>query len=177
MGQVEGNTQITGMTVSGSAVSASLEGGYPFHLAAAWTLEPQAQLIYQYVDIGSGTDLFGATSFGNTDDFRGRIGAKLSYVALSGFNGAPLPVTLWGRVNLWHDFLSSAPSATFVALNGLNPVTLDGTLGGTWGEVDVGVDAPINKTLSLYGSAFYDHSIDGGQSWSAGGRIGIKLAF
>ena len=176
-GQVEGNTQITGMTVSGSAVSASLEGGYPFHLAAAWTLEPQAQLIYQYVDIGSGTDLFGATSFGNTDDFRGRIGAKLSYVALSGFNDALLPATFWGRVNLWHDFLSSAPSATFVALNGLNPVTLDGTLGGTWGEVDVGVDAPINKTLSLYGSAFYDHSIDGGQSWSAGGRIGIKLAF
>ena len=176
-GQVEGNTPITGMSVSGSAFAASLEGGYPFHLAPSWTLEPQAQVIYQYVDIGSGTDAFGYTSFGDTDDFRGRIGAKLSYVTLSGFNGAPLPVTLWGRVNIWHDFLDSAPSATFAALYGLNPVTLDGTLGGTWGEVDVGVDAPINKTLSLYGSAFYDHSIDGGQSWSAGGRLGIKIEF
>ena len=86
-------------------------------------------------------------------------------------------MTLWGRVNVWHDFLDSAPSATFAALSGLNPVTLDGTLGGTWGEVDVGVDAPINKTVSLHGSAFYDHSIDGGQSWSAGGRIGLKIEF
>ncbi len=176
-GQVEGNTQITGMTVSGSALTASLEGGYPFHLAAAWTLEPQAQVIYQYTQMGSGTDAFGYTSFGDTGDFRGRIGAKLSYVALSGFNAAPLPVTLWGRVNIWHDFLDSSPSATFAGLNGLNPVTLDGTLGGTWGEVDVGVDAPINKSLSLYGSAFYDHSIDGGQSWSAGGRLGLKVEF
>jgi outer membrane autotransporter protein len=165
------------MSVSGSEFAASLEGGYPFHLAPSWTLEPQAQLIYQYVDIGSGTDLFGRTSFGGTDDFRGRIGAKLSYVTLSGFNGLALPVTLWGRVNVWHDFLDSAPSATFATLNGLNPVTLDGTLGGTWGEVDVGLDAPINKTVSLYGSAFYDHSIDGGQSWSAGGRIGLKVEF
>ena len=78
-------------------------------------------------------------------------------------------MTLWDRVNLWHDFLYNAPSATFATLNGLNPVTLDGTLGGTWGELDIGVDAPINNFLNLYGLAFYDHSVDGGQSWSAGG--------
>ena len=89
---------------------------------------------------------------------------------------APPPGDALGPGQSVADFLSSAPSATFAGLNELNPVTLDGTLGGTWGEVDVGVDAPINKTLSLYGSAFYDDSIDGGQSWSAGGRIGIKLA-
>ena len=57
---VKGYTPLTGMTVSGSAFAASLEGGYPYHFAPSWTLEPQAQLIYQYVDIGSGTDLFGA---------------------------------------------------------------------------------------------------------------------
>ncbi len=39
------------------------------------------------------------------------------------------------------------------------------------------MDARLTQTLSLYGSAFYDHSIDGGQSWSAGGRIGIKVEF
>ncbi|MGA9850817.1 MAG: autotransporter outer membrane beta-barrel domain-containing protein [Roseiarcus sp.] len=177
LGDVKGYTPLTGMSVSGSTFAASLEGGYPYHFATSWTLEPQAQLIYQYVDIGSGDDLYGYTSFGNTDDFRGRIGAKLSYVALSGFNAAPLPVTLWDRVNLWHDFLYNAPSATFATLNGLNPVTLDGTLGGTWGELDIGVDAPINNFLNLYGLAFYDHSVDGGQSWSAGGRIGLKVEF
>jgi outer membrane autotransporter protein len=180
LGQVEGSTPLTGMSVSGSAFAASLEGGYPFHLAPSWTLEPQAQLIYQYVQLGSGADLFGQTSFGDTNDVRGRIGAKLSYALLNGFsgpNGAALPVTLWGRVNLWHDFIGSAPSATFAALSGLNPVTLDGTLGGTWGQVDVGVDARVTNSVSVFGSAFYDHSIDGGSSWSAGGRIGVSVEF
>ena len=52
-------------------------------------------------------------------------------------------------------------------------MALDGTLGGN-GAGGVGVDAPINKNLSLYGSAFYDHSIDGGQSWSAGSRMSSR---
>ncbi len=88
-GQVEGSTPLTGMTVSGSAFTASLEAGDPFHLAPSWTLEPQAQLIYQYAQMGSGADIFGHTSFGDTDDLRGRIGAKLSYVVLNGFATAP----------------------------------------------------------------------------------------
>ena len=42
----------------------------------------------------------------------------------------------------------------------------------------MGVDAPLTEAVSLYSSAFYDHSIEGGQSWSAGdGRIGIKVEF
>ncbi len=56
-------------------------------------------------------------------------------------------------------------------------MTLDGTLGGTYGQIDAGVDARLTKTLSVFGSAFYDHSIDGGSSWSAGGRIGVKVEF
>ena len=177
LGQVEGSTPLTGMSVNGSALAASLEAGYPFHFAGNWTIEPQGQLIYQYTELGSGNDLYGHTSFGDTNDVRGRIGAKLSYVVLNGASGAGLPVTLWGRVNLFHDFLGSAPSASFSTLSGLYPVTLDGTLGGTYGQIDAGVDARMTKTVSVFGSAFYDHSIDGGSSWSAGGRIGVKVEF
>jgi outer membrane autotransporter protein len=115
------------------------------------------------------------TSFPNSNDFRGRIGARLAYLALAGPNA--LPVTLWGRVNLWHDFMSSAPAATFATLAGLSPVTLDGSLGGTFGEIDVGVDARVTKTVSLFGSAFADHSVSGASSWSVGGRVGAKFEF
>ena len=86
-------------------------------------------------------------------------------------------MTLWGRVNLWRDFVASPPSATFATLAGLNPTTLDGSLQGTWGEIELGANARVTKSLSLTGSAFYDHSIDGGASWSFGGRIGLKLEF
>ena len=70
LGNVQGSTQNTGMTVSGSAFTASLEGGYPFRLAPAWSIEPQGQLIYQYLQMNTGSDAYGITSFGDTDDVR-----------------------------------------------------------------------------------------------------------
>jgi outer membrane autotransporter protein len=175
--QAHGATTVTGMRVSGSALTASIEAADPYRFARNWAIEPQGQLIYQYGQMGSGADAFGLTRFGAANDMRGRIGAKLSYVALSGASGSGFPVTLWGRVNLWRDFLISAPSATFATLSGLNPVTLDGALGGTWGQIDVGVDARLTRGLSLIGSAFYDRSIDGGASWRVGGKVGIKAEF
>ncbi len=177
---VKGVTNLAGMTVSGWAITASLEGGYPFRLAPSWILEPQAQLIDQYTDMGSGADFFGSTSFGGADDLRGRIGAKLSYVVPGGPGGAignGFPLTLWGRVNLWRDFAGSAPAATFASLSWPSPGTLEGRFGGTWGEVDAGVDAALTKSVRVYGSAFYDHSIDGDRGWSAGGRIGLGVQF
>jgi outer membrane autotransporter protein len=176
-GQAHGGANATGMSVSGSALTASIEAGDPFRIAPTWTIEPQAQAIYQYAALGSGQDAYGQTSFGATDDFRARIGAKASYVAQNGANGAGLPVTFWGRVNIWRDFIANPPAATFATLSGLDPTTLDGALEGTWGEIDAGVNARVTKILSLTGSAFYDHSIDGGATWSLGGRIGLKLEF
>ena len=79
LGDVKGYTPLTGIGVSGSAFAASLEGGYPYHFATSWTLEPQAQLIYPYVDIGSGT-AFSARPASETPTLRSS-GAKLSYVS------------------------------------------------------------------------------------------------
>jgi hypothetical protein len=33
------------------------------------------------------------------------------------------------------------------------------------------------RLWATHGSAFYDHSIDGGATWSLGGRIGVKVEF
>jgi outer membrane autotransporter protein len=176
LGQVHGTSDYAHMSVGGSAWTASLEGGYTIHMSPAWSIEPQAQVIYQYAQLGTGSDAFGVTSFGDTSDVRGRIGAKASFGTPNGFALA-WPATVWARVNLWHDFVGSAPSATFETLYGLYPTTLTGTLGQTWGEIDAGVDARLSKSLTLYGSAFYDHSIGSGASWGAGGRVGLKLDF
>ena len=172
-GQVKGQTVNTGMSVDGSAVSASLESGYPIHFATAWTIEPQAQLIYQHLKLNSGSDLFGLTSFNGTDDARGRVGAKLSYATSTGSG----PMTLWLRTNLWHDFTSNRPSATFSTLSGADSVLLKGSLGGTWGEVDAGLEAKLYEKVSLFGSTFYDRSLGAARSWSAGGRVGMKVQF
>ena len=171
-----GSTPNAGMSVSGSAFTVSLESGYPSRPYPNWTVEPQGQLIFQYAQMGSGADAFGVTSFGETNDFRGRIGVKASCVAQN-FVGGVSPATFWGRINLWHDFLASPPSATFATLTGAFPTTIDGTLGQTFGEIDLGVDAHLTQTVSLFGFGFYDHSVDGGSSWSAGGKAGLKIQF
>ena len=41
---------------SGVGLAASLEGGYPFYLGNGWQIEPQAQLIYQAVNIDDFND-------------------------------------------------------------------------------------------------------------------------
>ena len=172
-GQAQGQTVNTGMSVDGYALTTSLESGYPLHFANLWTIEPQAQVIYQHLQLGSGSDLYGFTSFGGTDDVRGRIGAKFSYSAPTSAN----PVTLWLRANLWHDFIGNAPSATFATLTGADGLTLKGSLGGTWGEIDAGVETRLNQQVSLFGSALYDRSLGSGAGWSAGGRLGVKVEY
>ncbi len=175
--QVRGQTVDTGMTVGGGDLTASLESGYPLHVARAWTLEPQAQLIYQHAKLDSGTDRYGDTSLGGTDDARGRIGVKLSYASLLGEGASAQPVTFSVRANLWHDFLGEAPSATFSTLTGAFPVTLKGSLGGTWGQLDAWADMRVARNISLFGSVSYDRSVDIGASWSVGGRLGAKIEF
>ena len=175
--QVRGQTVNTGMSVGSLGLTASLAGGYPLHFADRWTLEPQAQLIYQHAKFASGTDSYGDTSLGSTDDARGQIGAKLSYAGRLGEGASARPVTFSVRASLWHDFLVNAPSATFSTLTGAFPVTLNGALGGTWGEVDARVDVRIARNVSLFGAATYDHSVDNGASWSVSGRLGAQVQF
>jgi outer membrane autotransporter protein len=175
--QVRGQTVNTGMGVGGLGLTASLAGGYPLHFADRWTLEPLAQLIYQHAKLASGADIYGDTSLGGTDDARGQIGAKLSYAALLGEGASARPVTFSVRASLWHDFLVNAPSATFSTLTGSFPMTLNGTLGGTWGEVDARADVRIARNVSLFGAATYDHSVDNGASWSVSGRLGAQVQF
>ena len=176
LGDVHGSTVNTGMTVEGKGFAASLEGGAPIYRSGPWSFEPQAQLIYQLVSIESGTDAFGQTSFPTTGDFRGRIGTKLLY-QIPTVAGGP-PTALWGRFNLWHDFIASAPAATFSTLTGADPTTVSGTLGGTWAQVDVGGEAALTPTASAFGSVYYDRALDSAsQSWSVGGRLGVKVAF
>ena len=67
----KGSTPNAGMSVSGSAVTVSLESGYPSRPYPNWTVEPQGQLIFQYAQMGSGADAFGVTSFADTNDRRG----------------------------------------------------------------------------------------------------------
>ena len=55
---------------NGFGLAASLEGGYPFHLGNGWLLGPQAQLVYQALNIDDFYDGAADVSYSDTNWFR-----------------------------------------------------------------------------------------------------------
>jgi outer membrane autotransporter protein len=62
----------------GFGFAASLEGGYPFHLGSGVVLEPQAQLIYQTLNISHAQDIAALIRFRDDDFLTGRLGARFA---------------------------------------------------------------------------------------------------
>ena len=62
----------------GFGVAASLEGGYPLALSEGWILEPQAQAIFQAIEVDSFSDGFADISFDDTNSLVGRLGLRLA---------------------------------------------------------------------------------------------------
>jgi autotransporter family porin len=87
--------------VDGSGVTLSLEGGYPFQITPEWTLEPQAQLIWQHLSLDDTADSFSTVSFDSDDGVTGRIGLRLqgNFQTEAAINFQP-----YLKANLWHNF-------------------------------------------------------------------------
>src|SRR5690606_35563910 len=63
--------------VDGKGWTASLEAGYPLALSDNWTLEPQAQLLWQQVKLDDRADAFSTIDFAKGDSLTGRAGLRL----------------------------------------------------------------------------------------------------
>src|SRR3546814_12017491 len=88
--------------VDGSGWTASLEAGYPLALSANWTLEPQAQLLWQPAKLDDRADSFSTNDFATGDVLTGRPGLRphgehgrfppsLTATLRPGFAGNPQP--------------------------------------------------------------------------------------
>lgn len=153
-----------GTEVGGGSFAASVEGGYPFFLGNGWTVEPQAQLIWQRVDLDDTRDAFSTIDHGVTDGFIGRLGARLESNTL--VSGVPLKPFV--DINLWHSFDATSP----VIFNGRAVVT---DLGGTSLEVGGGISAQLSKFVSLYGGASFATDLDGDDHQSYSGNVGLRI--
>jgi len=100
-------------------MAASIEGGYPYPIGDdGWAVEPQAQLVYQTLDIDDFEDIAAEVKYEDTDSLAGRIGARaFREWADTGADDEPQPRSVWGRVNLWRD-LTGEPTTTFSAAGG-----------------------------------------------------------
>jgi outer membrane autotransporter protein len=62
----------------GFGFATSLEGGYPFRLNDEWVIEPQAQLVFQNVNLNDANDGAAKIRFNDVDSLRGRLGVRLA---------------------------------------------------------------------------------------------------
>ena len=153
-----------GAELGGNVFAASLEGGYPLVLADGWTLEPQAQVIWQHFDLDETSDPFTSIDYESFDAFTGRIGARLE--ADLQFETMTLQPFL--SVNLWHNL-----TATDTIVFNTTAVAIESE--GTLLELGGGISAKVTPSLSLYGEAKYGIGLDDDDAESLGGDIGFRF--
>jgi outer membrane autotransporter protein len=154
-----------GADLSGTMITASLEGGYPIALAANWTLEPQAQLVWQHLSLDRTRDRFSTLDFGDGGAVTGRIGARLQGNVQIGSTQVQPYLT----VNLWHDF----DRTDKVAFDAANLISTG--IGGTSLEIGGGVVARLSSAVSLYATGSYRTSLAGGDQHAVQGNLGLRV--
>ncbi|MBZ9748393.1 autotransporter outer membrane beta-barrel domain-containing protein [Mesorhizobium sp. CO1-1-7] len=153
-----------GIDIGGTGVTASLEGGYRIALAQGWTLEPQAQLIWQHLSLDDAKDRFSSVSFDSEGSVTGRIGARLQ--GESAVNGIALQPYL--KANIWHDF------------GGTDRVSFDTTDISTEGrstsfEFGGGIVAKVTDKVSIFATGDYTTNLGGDKRRILEGNLGFSV--
>ena len=147
------------------------EAGKSFGIGknGTWTIEPQAQLIYQYLNTKSFNDGLRKVSQDNRNGLRGRTGVKFSY---SGNSDEGRTNAYYAVANVWHDFTKYENKYTNI---GSDKVTEK--LGTTWGEIGLGAQAPLGQKSNLYIDTRYEQSFGNSRRSGFRGTIGFKHTF
>jgi outer membrane autotransporter protein len=179
------STRLPVLETDGWGVAASLEAGVPFRgllggvLGGAfggWTIEPQAQLIYQTIELDDSSDIAARVKFDDVDSLAGRLGVRFAshwvMPALWGLH-PPLATTAWFRPSYWHEFDDDARTL-FSSELGFLPFRSN--IAEDWLELSTGLTVEIDRATALFASGSYDIDTEGnGEAWQ--GKIGLKVVW
>ncbi|UKD12097.1 autotransporter outer membrane beta-barrel domain-containing protein [Burkholderia aenigmatica] len=155
---------------NGFGVALSQEVGKPFAIGALpVAVEPQAQLMYQYLKLNGFNDNVSAVSGTTTNALRGRVGVRIFHPNLQSDSGGGA-ATPYFTADVLHDFLS--PGQTVV---GGTPFATH--LGRTWYELGVGVTAGFGKSGELYANAKIARNIGGDYRRGIVGQVGYRYSW
>lgn len=148
----------------------SQEVGKPFQIGSTpIAIEPQAQLMYQYLSLGDFGDAISPVLGTHTNALRGRAGFRLFGVNLP--NSDDHNPLSWAKpyltFNVLHDFFR--PGQTVVGDTAFNPM-----LSRTWYDVGAGVTAAAGKHGELYAHGGYQHNLGSGYSRGFYGQLAYR---
>ncbi|HFC6369926.1 TPA: autotransporter outer membrane beta-barrel domain-containing protein [Neisseria lactamica] len=163
----------TGAKNHGWGAALSVETGRPYALGKdktnngdSWILEPQAQLIAQYLRLGNfndGTRAVSQKGYG----LRGRVGFRLAH---NQPNDKQRTRTYYFTGNIWHDF-----KARGNALIGSDK--LAGKFARTWWELGLGSQFSLTENTYLYADARCEKSFGSNKHHGCQGTAGMKYSW
>lgn len=153
--------------LDGEAFTASLEAGYPIPLNANFALEPQAQVIWQSVELDDSKDDISKIKYDLPDAFTGRIGLRLTGDFAGAEGGAWQPYL---KANLWY-----SPSDTDTVRFDADKIKTKA--GTTAVELGAGIVTKISDRISLFGTGDYLFDIAGQDKETVEGNLGLQLTW
>ena len=133
-----------------------------------WFVEPQAQLVYQYLSLDDFNDRIRHVDQHDPSALRGRVGMRF------GYNGdirdnLP-PSSFYGIANIWHDFVN--PKSVDIGRDSLKE-----EYAKTWGEVGLGIQLPITHQSNFYSDVRYEKNFGSDKRKGFKGTMGYKYTW
>jgi len=144
----------------GNAFGLSVETGKSYKLGANWAIQPQVQLVYQYLKLKDFKDDVREVHYGNDSALRARAGIKALYND-----------KFYTVANVWNDFNNKTEANI-----GLDKV--EEKYSSTWGEIGLGVQIPITNNAYVYSDLKYERSFKSKPKHNGyRGTVGFKYIF
>lgn len=155
------------ISVNGKSFAGSLEAGQPFNFGNGIVIEPQAQVIYQYMDM-IGRDPFATLTYDTPNALYARVGLRASSDSFFGIAN----VRPYLKANIWQDVVGTDK----VAFSAVDVVDTD--FRATALEVGGGIVAQLTPSAAIWGMVDYTTDIAGGQERQIiRGNAGMKLTW
>ncbi|WDF24893.1 autotransporter outer membrane beta-barrel domain-containing protein [Fusobacterium nucleatum] len=144
----------------GNTFGLSVETGKSYKLGTNWVIQPQVQLVYQYLKLKDFKDDVREIHYGNDSVLRARAGVKALYND-----------KFYTVANVWNDFNNKTEANI-----GLDKV--EEKYSSTWGEIGLGIQIPITNNAYVYSDLKYERSFKSKPKHNGyRGTVGFKYIF
>lgn len=150
----------------GTSMAASLEGAYPIAVFGNWTLEPQAQLVWQRVKFSPSDDDFSRIEFDAFEALAARVGMRFEGEVVH--EGSVLQPFL--SADVWHNF-SQKDRITF------NTRSLISDSQASVLELGGGLGVLVTPTLSLHFRVGWGTNLGGEHYSSRDANVGMRFTW
>ncbi|MET4728051.1 outer membrane autotransporter protein [Lysobacter enzymogenes] len=165
-----GSRDLGWLKTDGVGYAASIEGGMAYTLGKGWRIEPQAQVVYQSIDLDTAADPAAQVRFDRSESLAWRLGARASR---RWDNDGGHRVSMWFRGNLWRETRGDS-KIEVSSSDGFVPFR--SRIGGSWYELGAGIDVALAERVALYADFGYEKAAGDGIE-SANGNVGVRMSW